>query len=569
VVGIVGLAGCKSLPGLSVHGLGSIAGGGDTTVLDDVTTGIETADMLGADPAGFRVTWIRWDSGFRGTDLRIGDRIIAVDGTRYVKPAKLEDLQHMKPRVVGGPAESQFWKDKGARDGTGVTLTVVRRAPSGVGSVTLEIKGSLRAQRLYGTGMQHTLGPGGPPELTNDGFDGAWASWYEKRTRDWEQVLDLGWTHQAVNSRVALKDHMEEKERVDYVVAHYPGPFAKTVAADWEKVRISLIGRAYRIGAHDLDYRSRGEKRAREVAAAAVRARQAFLAQVKAEVIPAFPAIDPIRGDRDAVAGKIVVLPEVGTRDWASQGGHAWLVAGGRGWYFVDAESPAVQRMFAAQYRYQKLVSPKLPETYAVIGRIKPTPQMLVVGGRAVTGLEVEPLAVTIGKAAFVDLRVQEGKASPFAGEKSLTVPSQPRLRDDSSPRQVMEAWIAALKAGDEATWDKLYAPWWAESWKGAGVIYRPFYPPPNLGEDWIRSRRLILDKVYDVRVIYVGNPRHVLTGKEFKGAPVIDEVTVEVDHVGKFDDGYHAFTSVEVHRQWLLQRRDGGPWRIASHQGI
>lgn len=49
----------------------------------------------------------------------------------------------------------------------------------------------------------------------------------------------------------------------------------------------------------------------------------------------------------------------------------------------------------------------------------------------------------------------------------------------------------------------------------------------------------------------------------------MIEQVLVEVDHVGKFDGKYHAFTDINVHRVWLLQRRDGGPWRIASHQGL
>lgn len=567
IVGVAAVS-CSALPKLSISsGLGSV-GGGTESVQDDVTSGIQTAEMLGATPPGLRVTWIAWDSKFRETDLRIGDRIIALDGQRYVKPAKLEDLQRLLPRVIGGYAENQYWKDKGARDGTEITLTVQRRAASGVGVDTLTIRGKLHAERIYSDGMKRLIGPGGPNELANDGFDSAWAGWYEAQTREWEKVLDRGWTQQQVQNRPALDDHLAQKERVDYLVKHYPGPFAKSVQQDWEKVRTSLEGRAYTIAPRQLEYRRMGEQRAAEIAAAAAKARASFVASVKPETIPAFPAIDPILGDRKAVTGKVVVLPEITPRGWISEAGHGWLTAGGRGWYFVDAESREAQRMLEAQYRYQKQVRPEISETFSIIGRIKPNPKMLVVDGRAVTGLEVTPIGVTIGGAMFVDLRVDKGGVSPFAGEDALVVTAPPPLREDASPRQVMEAWVAALEAGEEATWKGLYATWEAEDWKEEGVLYHP-YDPPRLDEEWIRARRLILDKVYDVRVIYVSDPRRVLTGKEFPKAPVIDEVTVEVDHVGKFGAEYRAFTDVNVHRVWLLQRRDGGPWRIASDEGV
>jgi len=45
---------------------------------DTIRSGLVTTK-----PYGFRVSWIRWDSEFRGTKLHIGDRIIGLDGTRY------------------------------------------------------------------------------------------------------------------------------------------------------------------------------------------------------------------------------------------------------------------------------------------------------------------------------------------------------------------------------------------------------------------------------------------------------------------------------------------------------
>lgn len=260
----------------------------------------------------------------------------------------------------------------------------------------------------------------------------------------------------------------------------------------------------------------------------------------------------------------MVVLPEIGNRDWVSQGGHNYFAIGREGgWYFVDLAKPEAARMFEAQFRYQKYVQPNISERYAVIGRINPTPRVLVVQGRAAAGFEVVPLGVTIGNALFVDLRM-----STFAGEELLGVPAGPRLSDSASPRAVMSAFFHALKVGDEQTWRGLFATWWAEDWKEEGVLYHPFHKY-SLDSEWVRARRQILGAVYDVRVIYVSDPKKVIQGTEFPKAPVIEQVTVEVDHVGKFDDGYHAFTDINVRRVWRLQRRDGGAWRIAEGRGL
>lgn len=325
----MGLVGCSALPKLiqtSTSATPTGLSGGRSSqpssneILDEdtITSGLETDDMLGSTPPGFRVTWIRWDSGFRGTDLRIGDRIIAVNGESYVKPAKLEDLQRMLPKVIGGYAEGQHWKEQGARDGAEIELTVERRAASGTGVEIARIRGKLRADRIYQNDSRRLIGPGGPEGLARDGFDSAWSGWYEAQVRTWEQVLDRGWTQQQVNSRMVLASHLEEKPRVDFLVKTYPGPFATAVKADWERVRDSLVGRRYQIADRDLAYRQLGAQRAGEIAAAAKRAREAFVASVKADTITPYPILDPIRGDRKSVAGKVVVLPEIGNRDWVS-----------------------------------------------------------------------------------------------------------------------------------------------------------------------------------------------------------------------------------------------------------
>ena len=49
-------------------------------VFDNLRSGVTTDSMLARELAALRVSWIAWDSGFRGSGLQIGDEIIAVNG---------------------------------------------------------------------------------------------------------------------------------------------------------------------------------------------------------------------------------------------------------------------------------------------------------------------------------------------------------------------------------------------------------------------------------------------------------------------------------------------------------
>ena len=53
------------------------------------------------------------------------------------------------------------------------------------------------------------------------------------------------------------------------------------------------------------------------------------------------------------------------------------------------------------------------------------------------------------------------------------------------------------------------------------------------------------------------------------EGAPVLEEVTAEVDHIGLFDGEHRSFAGILVNRRWALQRIGQGPWRIATREGI
>jgi hypothetical protein len=275
---------------------------------------------------------------------------------------------------------------------------------------------------------------------------------------------------------------------------------------------------------------------------------------------------------REKVAGKVVVLPPFGRGSQWQEGRKHWFAAGDdrQGHYFVDAHSDAMERAFAADWRYMKLIDPKPKYPYSIIGRIGPDPKMVVKDGRAHTGLHVEPIAVTVGDdAVFVDLTRREGDLSRYAGEPE--VPPLPTLSPALSPAEVIQLFFSALKRGDQATWTACFATWSVRNYGPGQIYYSPHDPPhgPGLEREWVRAREAILGPVYDVRVAAVDPLEILVTPELCPGAPTVEQVVVEVDHIGLFDGVYRAYSNSRLHRVWPLQRRNDGPWRIASTEGI
>ncbi|HWO17369.1 MAG TPA: hypothetical protein VNO30_01290 [Kofleriaceae bacterium] len=532
-------------------------------VSDDVSTGLRTT-RDDRSPPGLRVTWIAWDSAFRGSGLAISDRIVAVDG-EALDPAG-EDVKYS--RYVGSISERERWKKRGAREGQRVSLTVRR------GAERLEIHGELRAARSWrGDDNRPLLSPQGPDRLSNDGFVGGWGGWYDKLVESLSNVLDGSWRHR-IDNRARLRMLLDEKPRVDLLIARWPGPFADILAADFAAATKYLEGRVYEVTPDDLAYRNLGAVRAAEIRAAAKAARASFLATHEAQTIPAFPAVNAMSiSARETVAGKVVVLPPFGRGSQWQVGRRHWFAAGDdrQGYYFIDAHSEAMERAFAADWRYMKLIDPKQKYPHAIIGRIGPNPKMVVKDDRAHTGLHVEPIAVTIGDdAVFVDLTRRDGDLSRYAGEPE--VPPLPVLSPALSPAEVLQLFFASLKRGDQATWTACFATWSVRSYGPGQIYYSPHDPPhpPALEREWVRAREAILGPVHDVRVVAVDPPELLVTPELCPGAPTVEQVVVEVDHIGLIDGVYRAYANSRLHRVWPLQRRNDGAWRIATYdQGI
>jgi len=137
----------------------------------------------------------------------------------------------------------------------------------------------------------------------------------------------------------------------------------------------------------------------------------------------------------------------------------------------------------------------------------------------------------------------------------------------------VMQAMVANLKAADLAAWTALFANWAIETVPDGRAMFRhnAVEQPARYFEE---ARRRILERVLDMRPVWVDDPRVLIPGDAYPGQPRLEEVTVEMQHIGRFDDdGARPFCDVTVNRWWRLQRIGTcdalGPWRISSLQPI
>jgi len=527
---------------------------------DTISSRIKTDKQFGLFVQdGYRVTWIEWDSAFRDTDLQIGDVIIALDGEAY------RDVPdgNVSGSAIGQYGEEYAWTQAGARDGQAITLTVVRDGQQ------REISGELRAHRFYyTTDGKQALAPGGPVRLASDGFSGSWASWYETLVKKQSFILDSGWERTSFNNARELKEHLGHQERIDYLTKNHTGTFAETVKADWERVRENLRGRRFELTEDDLAYRQLGQERARAAAAAAETAWQKMLEELAPESRDTFPTPHP--DQRADAVDKIVVLPWVTPREMTNDLGKTFAVVGSNrdGFYFIDLNSEAAYRFYTVYYRFRGLVNPNVAERCHFVGRILDDPRIITYRGQAVMGLMVDIVAARAGSGEgemFVDLRGES--TDEFAGEAELRTLRTVELSEDQSPQQVMQTMVSAIQQADQDTWRRVFANWraWARS-NGQAYLNRAYNLPDHVfGSSWERARRLMLGDVYDVRVDRVTPIRTLGEANPETGAPRIQEVTVYLDHIGLVDGEYRAFSNVNVHRKWILQRLGDGPWRVTD----
>lgn len=531
--------------------------------------------MLDEQPPAFRVSWIKWDSAFRSAGLRVGDHIVAVNGKPVAKPANPDDVSKMLPSSIGQYDESRMWAAAGAHAGDALKLTVRRRNVPGIGWTTLDINGRLMATQNYSTeDGRPALAPGGPESMASDDFDGSWSSWYDdKLVPQFSALLDGAWQRASFVSQFELTQHQALKPRVDYLNQHYPGTFAHSVKDDWQTVADSLAGAKVNLTGEDLRWRRAEDERVQHVKDASASAFAAFQASVAGQTIPAFPALDPTQTDSKTVAGKYVVLPQIRSSDWLDNGGRTFFAFSNQGnpadgYWFAEEERDDAQAMLLAAERYRRLVTTSLEETYTIVGRVTAEPALKVVNGRGFYGMVVEIAAAMLGDAVFVDLTKRNGTSARFTCEDEVDQPMHALPPEDAPPSQILETLFGALKLGDAKLWKALYAGWRVATLdNGQPLLYLHEDGVPD--QYWEYSRESMHSRVYGLRVCWIGEPRALMTGKEFEGAPRIDEVDAEIDHIGLFNGEYRVFKDVTVNRVWKLQRMNGSGWRIATLQQI
>jgi hypothetical protein len=423
------------------------------TAAEAVSSGLRTDPAFDAPQPALVVRSLKWGSGFRGTSLRPRDRIVAVDGVRLAMAADPQELA----RMVGQLAEDQAWRDAGARDGDPLTLTVRRRRLP-AGWETIDVTGALRAERSYrNADGRPIIGSGGPQEMEHDGFNSSWAGWYDAASAVWER--SRAWHEQGLLVQRNDIEVDQSAARVPQLAELYPGPFADVVSSDWEALTALVDGLAYTLEPGALDFRRLGEQREEEIRATGAAARAAFLAAHAAETIAPFPSIDPILGDRAAVAGKLVELPLITQHEWVSQGDRTVFVFAQGDDCYIAEMGATLERMLLTGRRYEKLVTPRIATEYEIVGRILPEPAIVFSGQRALFALKVEPVAATIGGAFFVDLSSGADPA-PFAGEEGLRREEATPPAADAGPETVLGAMIGALKNGDLELWTSTYGDW-------------------------------------------------------------------------------------------------------------
>jgi hypothetical protein len=536
---------------------------------EDVSCRLTVAPMYEADPPALRVTQIAWDSGFRGSQLRVGDQIVAVNGAAVERPADAQALARASQNAIGSLGEARSWAEAGLAEGSAVTLKLRRRQLPGVGWQSLEVSGTLQPQRSWRNEQnQPVFGPGGPQAMYEyDGFNSSWSQWYEQEVlAEFAKVLDDPLYALSQTTRYLLEQNQARRGRVDLLVAQYPGPFAAAVKSDYDAVMARLLGEAIAMPAGAMDFRRQEAEQAAEVGRNAVAAWEAAQAANAANMIVPFPAIDPSRQDRSAVVGKLVLLGPLRNQDWISDAGRSWFVAGNdsQGFYFADAESPQAEAMQRAMLRYRRLVAPDIAASFEFIAQILDAPRLGVVNGRAHFGLQVQLLAALVGRAMFVDLSPADSSTVSFAGEAAFAQPQGAMPAPDAAPAEVMRVFVTAVKEGDLALWKQLFSAWRVEYTADRRPLLFP--QPIRVSESRFEdARRLILGKVADVRPVWTGDPRVIVDGSAWPGALAIEEVDVQMQHIGEFNGEYRAFSDVTVTDFWKLQRVNGGPWRIAG----
>jgi hypothetical protein len=413
-----------------------------------------------------RVRWIEWDSGWRGSGLQVGDRVVADQGEAYTAETD------RRGAALGATSEAERWAALGLGVGDAVTAVVVRggQRQTLTGRLT-EPTGTLRNAE-----GQPILGEGGPVRHAKDGFDYDWQAWYNQ-FQDLAQSVLAGWDATVgYDTRLLRERIVPLGERVAFLGRTYPGAFARAVREDYDAMLAMVAGEQRTLAPADLEYRQLGEQRAAQVAQAAEGAYQAMLAELAGEMVAEpFPAPDPFAEDIRGWVGKVVQLPEIGDRDLVLEVKRSWYrVGGSRGLYLLDRHAESMQPLYVGLSKYIEQVHPGLRQRrLAFVGAVEPAPALVsdLRRGSTDVGLRVRTVGVLVTDAEeptrrlFVDMRPGRGSGETFAGAGALPSLGWPALDPAAGPGAVMKGFFDCLKLADFEQWRACFATWLVREW--------------------------------------------------------------------------------------------------------
>lgn len=563
---------------------------------------LRTARDARAGHEGRRVAWIDWDSGFRGSGLRVGDRLVGDSGGDY-SPEAID-----KGAVIGA-SEGARIGDLGLEAGQAITLHVERQPAIGGPGERLSFTAPLvDNQTTRDAEGRRAFGEDGPAHGEKDGFTYAYSAWYEK-FRDLVETVLLGWDYTSGYDTRRLAERLEEhRARVEHLAASYPGAFARAAREDFDAALAMLAGEARELTQADLEYRKLGDVRGAQVSEAADRALAGYLAAAEEAgagfVDAPFPVPNAFEVDVSELVGRRIRLPEIDDRDLLLEAKRSWYRFGrSQGLYVISRQDPATRPLFRAVDEYIEKVDPNLGRRrLTFFGAIEASPALVCDVRRSQTevALRVRPLAALVTDHArpehrlFVDMEAAAGaeegaEVEAFAGEAALLAVGRPQLRPDLDPAGVMRALFDCLKLGDFDTFLACFATWKVrQHYDRAGSSSYVDLSWVTLNQRdavgvWDSSRRELLADVYGLEVAAVSEPEVVFDAANepiaaFDDAPepaTVERVRVLVNHIGRVDgDGdspqsYRTFAGGKYHRRWTLERLDDGPWRVTSAHPI
>ncbi|MPZ50850.1 MAG: hypothetical protein GEU75_16390 [Dehalococcoidia bacterium] len=525
------------------------------------------------------VTWIPWDSGFRGSGLKVGDLVVGHGDVRYT-PDTIDDETR-----VGEANFGQWFDAQGLAPGDPFHLLVLRE------SEELRIEGKLGGPRSYRNQEgKALLSNEGPVGYEKDEFDYAWDAWYRQFV-DLAKTILAGWDYYASTDTKGLAESLIPlADRIKFLEERYPGPFARAVRQDFEAMTASVAGERRELTTAALAYRSLGDIRAQVIAAAADRAFESFLAETGDSLLTATPnSPNAFEDDISHLIGRTIRLPEIGNREVLFETRKSWFRSGtGTGGYLIDRTSDPVRPLYEAISEYTEKVDPFFAD-YKVefVGIVQAEAALVADAYREITvsGVRLVPHAVLVTGASnpearlFVDLR-NAATPEPFAGAHALEQGiERHHLEETDRPEDVLMTAFEALKIGDMETWLSCYADWKLRvsyerdssylyvdrTWEVIGSA--------DAASIWDTARQRFNDDVYGVESAKVSLPRRVFDASSqtsASGGPQsVEEVRIVVNHIGKIGDEYRTFAGPMLHRRWDLQRLDEGPWRIVIPYGM